>query len=80
MKLQVLCVGRKYEAKGDTLDEVFSKVSIPNGSHAMSVVTVTSENGVKERILNGRQTHGLFGTVSPTSRAIFLKTVKSLFV
>lgn len=77
--LKVRCVGREYSAEGKTLDEVFSKISIPNGSHAMSVITVTSKDGVKERILNGRQTHGLFGIVSPTSRAIILNGVKRLF-
>ena len=79
MILKVRCVGREYSAEGKTLDEVFSKISIPNGSHAMSVVTITSDDVIKERILNGSHTHNLFGIVSPTSRDISLKFVKMLF-
>ena len=77
--VDVKCVGRTYHASGPTLDEALDKIKIGNGARALSVVTVTRGESVREKILNSSHTNNLFGNTGPTARLIALKWVKQLF-
>ena len=79
VKLRVKCVGRVFESEGSTLDEALDKIKMPNGARALSVITVTKGDMVREKILNGAHTNHLFGNTSPTTREISLKWVRQLF-
>ena len=79
VKLSVKCVGRVYNSSGSTLDEALDKIKIGNGARALSVVTVTRGESVREKILNSSHTNNLFGNTGPTARGIALKWVKQLF-
>ena len=76
MKITLKCVGRVYKSEGKTFEEAIDKIKIPNGARALSVITVKNGEITKEKILNARQTNGLFGQGSPSARAIHLKIVK----
>ena len=75
-KITLKSLGRVYKSAGETFEEAVGKIKISNGARAMSVITV--ENGEKkiEKLLNGRQTNGVFGQGSPSLRAIHLKGVR----
>ena len=78
MKIKLKCVGRNYSAEGETFEEAIDKIKISGGARAMSVITVEQDGVVKDRILNGAHTNGLFGQGSPTTKEIHLKLVKSM--
>ena len=78
IKLTVQSLGRKYEATGNTFEECINKIKF-FGTKAIGVVTLTRGDYTKERILGGRQMHGLFGGGSPTLKMIQTKQVKMLF-
>ena len=78
IKIQLKCVGRVYRSEGDTFEEAIDKIKISGGARALSVITIEKDGIVKEKILNARQTNGLFGQGSPSLKAIHLKGVKSI--
>ena len=76
LKVAVLSLGRKYEATGNTFEECINKIKF-FGTKAVGVITVTKGDYTTERILNGRQMHGLFGGGSPTLKMIHIKQAKA---
>ena len=79
VNVTIKCLGRIFKSEGSTVEEAINKIKIPGGTKAMSLFTV-EKNGVKrEKILNGRHTHQLFGNLSQTSKMIALKWVNQLF-
>src|SRR3990167_10274958 len=78
-KVTFKIVGRTFKAEGKTLEEALGKIKISGGAKAISVLTVEKDGIEKERILNGRHTHGIFGQGSPTMKAIHLKQILLMF-
>lgn len=78
IKLAIKCLGRKFNSEGKTFEEAINKIKIPNGANASSVLTFEQGKIRKTKILNGRQTGGLFGQGSPTRKAIHLKGVRAI--
>lgn len=72
------CVGRIFRSEGKDFEDAIHKIKISGGARALSVITVTQNGSTKERILNARQTGGLFGQGSPTMKAIHLQKVKQM--
>ena len=78
INVSVKCVGRNYNAEGETFEDAISKIKISGGARALSVLTVEKDGITKDRILNGAHTNGLFGQGSPTTKLIHLKYVKNM--
>ena len=76
VRLTLKSVGRMFKSEGKTLEDAINKIKISNGARALSVITVQKGKVIKEKILNGAHTQGLFGQGSPTTRAIHLKLLK----
>ena len=77
-KISLKSLGRVFKSEGVTFEEAVDKIKIPNGARALSVITIEKGKTKKTRILNARQTNGLFGQGSPTNKLIHLKGVKSI--
>ena len=76
LKISLKCVGRVFKSEGKTFEEAIDKIKMSGGARAVSVITVQKGKYEKVRILNARQTNGLFGQGSPTTKGIHLKGVK----
>lgn len=77
-KITLKSLGRVFKSEGKTFEEAIDKIKISGGARATSVIKV--ETGDKEivKILNARQTNGIFGQGSPTAKLIHLKGVKQI--
>ena len=71
-------MGRVFKSEGKTFEEAIDKIKISNGARALSVITIEKDGVIKEKILNARQTNGLFGQGSLSLKAIHFKSVKWL--
>jgi len=76
--LAIKCLGRDFKSEGKTFEEAVDKIKIPNGANASSVLTFEQGKTRKTKILNGKQTNGLFGQGSPTMKSIHIKGVKAI--
>lgn len=78
VKITLKSLGRVFTAEGSTFEEAIGKIKISGGARALSVITIEKDGIKKDRILNARQTSGLFGQGSPSMREIHLKGVKQI--
>src|SRR3990167_1990822 len=61
IRITLKCLGRVYNAEGETFEEAIKKIKISGGAKALSVITVTKDGKTITKILNARQTNGVFG-------------------
>lgn len=73
----LIVLGKKYSAKGKTISSAIDglKIGVARGK---AVLTISTKEKSKERILNHLQTARLFNTRG-LSREVILKNVSSLF-
>ena len=78
IKATITLVGKKYESKGKTVEEVISKLNPPIAK-GVGVLMLEKGELKREKILNGRTINGIFGERSPTFKAISMKNITILF-
>ena len=77
IKITLKSFGRVYHSEGETFEEAIGKIKISGGAKYLSIITVEKNDGKTiTKILNPRQTNGIFGQGSPSLRAIHLKGVR----
>lgn len=79
VKITLKSLGRVFKGEGATLEEAINSIKVSNGIKVTSVMLVEKGTYRKERILNGRIAHYLFGNVSPTTKGIYLRKVSEMF-
>lgn len=79
IKATLKVLGRVYESKGNTIDEVLSNFKTDNWVKGAGVLVVEKGGITKEKIIAGNHIRNLFGMASGTMREVSLKWVKSLF-
>lgn len=77
-KITLKSLGRIFKSEGLTFEEAIKKIKISGGARMTSVITIEKAGVVKEKILNARQTNGLFGQGSPTMQFIHLQGVRKI--
>ena len=78
IKLTLKSLGRVFKSEAPTFEEAVDKIKISGGARATSVIKVEKDGKEIVRILNARQTNGLFGQGSPTMKSIHLQGVRKL--
>ena len=78
-KLTLKSLGRIYQSEGENLEEALNKLKIVGGAKAVSVLKVEHGDVVKERLINASFVQRCFGQGSPTTRAIFIKKIMTLY-
>ena len=73
-------LGRVYESKGRTIDEVLNNFKTDHWVKGAGVLIVKKDGVTKEKIISGNHIRNLFGMASGTMKTISLKWVKSLFI
>ena len=78
VKINLKSLGRVFASEGATFEEAINKIKISGGARAISVINVKIGDKEITKILNARQTNGLFSQGSPTMRDIHLRGVKQI--
>ena len=78
IKATLHVLGRNYEAKGKTVEEVLLKLKPPIVK-SKGILTLEKGDLKKERILNFFIVNSTFGVVSPTTKAFAIKNLTILF-
>ncbi len=78
VKITLKSLGRVFTSEGNTFEEAIDKIKISGGARALSIISVEKDGVKKDRILNARQTNGLFGQGSFSMKEIHLKNVREL--
>ena len=78
IKATLHLLGKKYESKGKTVEEVISKLA-PPVAKGVGILVLERGERKREKILNGRIINGIFGERSPTFKAIAMKNITTLF-
>ena len=79
-KATLKVLGRVYESKGDTVDEVLNNFKPEDWIKGAGVLIVEKDGIVKEKIIAGNHIRNIFAMTNGTRREVSLKWVKSLFI
>ena len=80
IKATLKVLGRMYESKGNTVDEVLKNFRTDSWVKGAGVLSVTRDGVTKEKIIAGTHIKNIFGMASGTLREISLKWIQQLFV
>ena len=79
IKATLKILGRTFESKGNTVDEVLSGFKTENWIKGSGVLIVERNGIVKEKIIAGNHIRNVFGMASGTMRTVSLKYITQLF-
>ena len=79
IKATLKILGRTYESKGNTVDEVLSGFKTENWIKGAGVLRIEKDGIVREKIIAGNHIRNVFGMASGTLRSVSLKYIKQLF-
>ncbi len=80
IKATLKVLGRIYESKGNTIDEVLNNFKTEDWVKGAGVLIIEKDGVIREKIIAGNHIRNLFGMASGTMREISLKWVRSLFI
>ena len=80
IKATLKVLGRTYESKGNTPDEVLNGFKTENWIKGAGVLRIEKDGRVREKIIPGSHIRNVFGMASGTLRTVSLKYITSLFL
>ena len=78
IKATIRILGKTYESKGKTVEEVITKLNPPIAK-GVGILVLEKGDLKREKILNPRTINNVFGQASPTMKTIAVRSITILF-